>query len=168
MDLCEEEDLTHWGLSYFGGGCGFQELLYRHHSQIRVVMILWFLTNKSYLSVSFCSPWRRIWLMTEKKKSMCAERKLIISQTERKPERSRSLPVAHSCARLHSRNAALRSVIVSVQWAWHGHSVKNNSAQKQRFRLHQQVWQNLQRTLCSLVIWLWNRLGNQCLLRAAN
>lgn len=51
------------------------------------------------------------------------------------------LPVAHSCARLHSRNSALRSVIVSVQRACHGHSVKNNSAKQQRFRLQRQVWQ---------------------------
>ena len=44
-----------------------------------------------------------------------------------------------SRARLPSRNAALRWVIVGVQWAWRGHSVKNNWAQKWRFRLHQQV-----------------------------
>lgn len=87
----------------------------------------------------------------KKKQSVPPERSLIIAQTERKPERPGlhgcSLPVAHSCARLHSRNAALRSVIVSVQWAWHGHSVKNNSAQKQRFRLQQQVRQNLHKDL---------------------
>lgn len=76
-----------------------------------------------------------IWTKKKKKKwSACSERSLIIAQRKRKPERpplhSSSLPVAHSCARLHSRNAALRSVIVSVQWAWHGHSVKNNSPQK--------------------------------------
>lgn len=81
----------------------------------------------------------------EEKKGRICERSVAISQRKRKPERPRrrcsGLPVAHSCARLHSRNSALRSVIVSVQRACHGHSVKNNSAKQQRFRLQRQVRQ---------------------------
>lgn len=66
-----------------------------------------------------------------------------INQRKQEPDRphwrSSSLPVAHSCARLHSRNAALRSVIVGVQRACRGHSVRNNWATQPRFQLQRQV-----------------------------
>lgn len=63
----------------------------------------------------------------EEKQRGVSERSLAISQRWRKPERPRrrssGLPVAHSCATLHSRNAELRSVIVGVQRACRGPTV---------------------------------------------
>lgn len=128
---------------YFGGNVNFYKMS-RHHSMDRAVIWIPQFTANKRLSVTTLRA-----LINERKKSLfnhifdiwAGKKKKSVrspreasSQTKRKPERpslhSSSLPVAHSCARFHSRNAALRSVIVSVQWAWHGHSVKNNSSQK--------------------------------------
>lgn len=86
-----------------------------------------------------------------------------ITSSRRKPERR--LPVAPPSVRLHGRNAALRSVIVGAQWAWHGHSVKTNWPLEQRFRLQQAGRvTSPQRALCSPVSWLWNGDGDGGLL----
>lgn len=82
-------------------------------------------------------------------------------------QHSSSLPVASSCGRLHGRNAELRSVIVSAQWAWHGRSVKNNSFQKQVYVAAGAIREPPQRPFCSPVTWLWNWSGDQHLLKPA-